>query len=72
MFDISFCVPPHRHEVVADIFVDRNQLAEIKREGFKRVVEIYARADGQPWVLDLRELQENLEVALSKLNNRLP
>jgi hypothetical protein len=72
MFSITFYIPPDRDEVVADITVSDCQLAEIRREADKRLIEFYPRPDGRPWQLDLAELQQSLESALSQLNSRLP
>lgn len=59
--------PPDREKLVAEIFLDREQLCELNTETGELVVELYPRRDGKPWVIPLHELTAALAEAKGRL-----
>jgi hypothetical protein len=71
IFRITLASPPDRERLVADIFVDSTQIAELNREhesGLK--LELYARPDGQPWSVDLQAFLTAVHDASAALQGR--
>ena len=69
--NIALSSPPDRDELVAEIFVSSQQLAEINTQFGYFCVEIYPRQDGQPWVLDYRQFLQSLTEAKARLIERI-
>ncbi|MCL4684878.1 hypothetical protein KJ059_09010 [Myxococcota bacterium] len=65
--EISIASPPDRKDLVAEILVDREQLAEINREEPILRVEIYPKPSGGAWLLRFDELMGALEQARRRL-----
>lgn len=64
--------PPEKDDLVVQIFVkDGEQWGEIvyDKKGFK--LELYAQASGDPWILDLDEVEEVFALAREELRKRL-
>jgi hypothetical protein len=59
--------PPDRDSVVAEVYFDNAQFAELRVDGSSITCEIYSRRDGKPWELDCCELREALSKAERKL-----
>ena len=66
-FKISISSPPDRDCLVAEIFMDNNQWAEVNQESGELMLELYPRKDGQPWVFDFETALEVLQAAKKKL-----
>lgn len=66
--EISIVSPPDREDLVAEILVDREQLAEINREQPILQVEIYPKPSGGAWLLPFDELISALEQARRRLD----
>ena len=64
---IAISSPPDREKLVAEIFVDSAEIAEINQEGDELLVEIYPRQDGKPWVISYYKLLSVMEEAKEKL-----
>lgn len=60
--------PPDRENLVAEIWVDDCQLAEVSQEGDERLVEIYPHPRGGPWQVAFHELLEVLERSRGRLD----
>ncbi len=74
--DVSFCVPPDREEMVAELIVrgskrEGRQLAEMRRLSGKFVLEIYSQDVEGPWLIDLATLQAAVDKAKEGLLKRL-
>jgi hypothetical protein len=64
--------PPEREELVVQLFVKNSgQWGEIFREQGSWRLELYGRADGQPWNLDLEEARHVMDLSLKELQTRL-
>jgi hypothetical protein len=50
-FRITIASPPDREKLVAEVFFDDEQVAEINQEADELQVEIYPRPSATPWVL---------------------
>jgi hypothetical protein len=64
--------PPEKDDLVVQIFVkDGGQWGEIiyDKKGFK--LELYAQSSGDPWILDLDEVEEVFALAREELRKRL-
>lgn len=59
--------PPDREKLVAEIFFEDQQWAEMNQEGPELEIEIYPRADGQPWRISNDQMISVLEEAKKKL-----
>ena len=64
---IDIASPPDREKLVAEIFVDHEQLCELNIEAGELAVELYPRRDGNPWQMPLQELMQALTRAKEKL-----
>ncbi len=56
-FRITIASPPDRERLVAEVFHGTEQIAELNREHEPLAVrlELYPRADGQPWSVDAEQ-----------------
>lgn len=50
---IRISSPPDREKLVAEIFVDGAQWAELNQEESDAAIEFYPRPDGAPWRIPL-------------------
>lgn len=66
-FRISIASPPDRDSLVAEVFFEAVQWAELREEWGKIVVEFYPRPDGEPWLVDFEVTIQ----ALNEANDRL-
>jgi hypothetical protein len=64
---ISISSPPDRENLVAEIFFETEQVAEINQESGSLMIEIYPKRSGECWLFDLDDLTEVLNVAKHKL-----
>ncbi len=71
---ICISSPPDREKLVAEVFFDDEQFAEVNQEGPKFEVEIYPLQNGQAWtapfdfvVATLADAQARLSTAISSL-----
>ncbi len=71
LFRITLASPPDRDQVVAEVFVGSEQIAELNTQSGHMAVEIYPRQDGSPWVLDYTQLVQTLTEANGRLVDRL-
>ena len=69
MSEVRICLssPPNREKLVAEIFFDNNEWAEINQDSGRLVVEFYPRRDGEFWRLTFDEALQ----ALTKAKERL-
>ncbi len=66
---ICISSPPDREELVAEVFFDDEQFAEVNQERTEFEVEIYPRQNGQPWAVPLDFLAATLADARARLCN---
>lgn len=66
-YRICLSTPPDRDKLVAEIFIDDVQWAEINQEHTILEIEFYPRPDGQPWKIDF----SNAISALNEAKGRL-
>lgn len=59
--------PPDRERLVAEIFHEGHQWAEIHQKLVALTVEIHPRRDGQPWAFPLHEAISALQIAAARL-----
>jgi hypothetical protein len=64
---ICISSPPDREELVAEIFFDDQQWAELNQEDTALELEVYPRADGQTWKIPYHQVILALEEAKKKL-----
>ena len=58
---------PDREQVVAELWFGDEQWAEINQESSKLQIEIFARANGEPWSFDYHEAMDALRRAVMRL-----
>ena len=67
-FRITVASPPDREHLVAEVFVESEQIAEINQEGQGGLsIEIYPRSDGKAWRLPYAQLVQALSDAQHRL-----
>jgi len=66
-FRISISSPPDRERLVAEVFADNAQWAELNQESANLTLELYPRQDGQPWVFDFEQALRVLQEAKERL-----
>jgi hypothetical protein len=66
-FRISISSPPDRERLVAEVFAENCQWAELNQERGNLTLELYPRQDGQPWVFDYEEALRILHDARARL-----
>jgi len=64
---VNLASPPDRERLVAEVFLNDVQVAEINQESGDLSVEIYPRPDGKPWSMPYEDLLKCLESAKSRL-----
>jgi hypothetical protein len=70
--DAIIASPPEREELVIQLFVKNGgQWGEIFRDHGQWLLELYPRPDRQPWVLDLEEARQVMDLSLKELMTRL-
>ena len=70
-FRITLASPPDRDQLVAEVFVGLEQIAELNAQSGKMTVEIYPRQNGSPWALNYSQFLQALTEAQEKLVNSL-
>ncbi len=68
--DVGLSSPPDRETLVADLLIDHEQLAEIRPDGDRYLVELYAKRDGSVWQVDSDDLRSAVIAAIELLNDR--
>lgn len=71
-YRIYISSPPDRENLVAEIFFEDIQWAEVNKETITPEIEIYCRPDGRPWVLPFDLVVGALTDAKARLDNRVP
>ncbi len=66
-YRITIASPPDREYLVAEIFFDDVQWAEVNRESGALDVEFYPRPDGKPWRVSLEMAMAALDRARFEL-----
>ena len=66
-FRIDVASPPDREKLVAEVFFDDEQIAEINQETAELQIEIYPRPSGTPWVLSCGDFLAALNQAKQRL-----
>ena len=61
---------PDRKSVVAEIWLSEDLVAEIRLESGELAMNIYPRANGQPWQLNPVAFSEAIQSASKSLNER--
>ena len=64
---VDIASPPDRERLVAQIMIGNEQWAEINQEQEELQIEIYPRQDGQPWIVDYKDIVEALAEARGRL-----
>jgi hypothetical protein len=64
---VDVASPPDREKLVAEIFYDREQWAEIHQESGALALELYPRRDGKPWEFSFDEALAALQDAQRRL-----
>ena len=67
IYRIAISSPPDRVKLVAEIFFDDVQWAEINQESEVLVVEFYPRPDGAAWQIDYEDALNALAEAKRRL-----
>lgn len=69
MTDLRICIssPPDRKNLVAEVFVGIEQLAEVNHEDGQWSIEIYPRPSGSAWNLPFDETLRILQEAKSRI-----
>ena len=63
--------PPDRDAVVAEIYFDNYQYAELRQEGDVIVCELYpCPTNNGVWNINLNDLQHSLKMGMQKLTGR--
>lgn len=65
--EISIASPSDREKLVAEIFFDKEQFAELNQENGILTLEFYPRKDGEFWRLDFDQAINSLVEARQKL-----
>lgn len=60
--------PPDRENLVAEVWVDDCQFAEVSQEDGTRLVEMYAHPRGETWRISFHDLIEVMELASVRLD----
>lgn len=68
---IALISPPHREQLVAELSVDNEQVAEIYKDSGTYLTEMYERRDGIPWELPAYDLLAATAAAIGLLERRL-
>ena len=69
-FTIELTSVPDRDGLVAEVWLQREQLAELRREHDELRVQIYPRPSDQPWDIPWDQLLDALQAAREKLEDR--
>ena len=64
---VDIASPPDREKLVAEIFYDHEQWAEIHQETGSLMLELYPRRDGKPWEFSFDEALKTLRHAERRL-----
>jgi hypothetical protein len=64
---VDIASPPDREKLVAELFYDREQWAEINQDSGTLRLELYPRRDGKPWDLPFDEALAVLQTAKERL-----
>ena len=59
--------PPDRENLVAEIWVDDFQLAEVSQDGDVQLIEIYPHPRGGPWRLSFQQVHQAMKEARVRL-----
>ncbi len=62
--------PPDRERLVAEIWVDDCQLAEISQEGEPQMIELYSSPQGDPWQISFDEFLATMKHASARLEQK--
>lgn len=68
--EVGLSSPPDRETLVADLLVGHEQLAEIRLDGERFLVELYAKRGGLAWQVEAAQLIAALGDAIKLLNDR--
>lgn len=71
-FDITIGSVPHREELVADIFYEDIQFAEISEDTGKMLIELTPKPGKDYWVFDLEEFLLVIQEAKKRLTDLGP
>jgi hypothetical protein len=66
---ICISSPPDREKLVAEIFFENEQWAELNQEHSQPTLEIYPRKDCRPWSLPFQAVAEALSMAKERLGS---
>lgn len=64
---ICISSPPDREKLVAELFFEDEQWAELNQEGESLILEIYPKRSGEPWQFHFEEMLETLKESKQKL-----
>jgi len=66
---VLICIssPPDREKLVAEIFINNEQFAELNQESNELEFEIYPKRDGSPWGVTYNEILSLIQDAKLKL-----
>jgi hypothetical protein len=67
---VELVSPPDRDFLVAAVMRGNEQVAEVNVEQERLSIELYASSTGEPWRLDLAEVQHALEEAGRRIRER--
>jgi hypothetical protein len=66
-FSIAISSPPDRERLVAEIFFEQEQVAELNTEHGPIAIELYPRQGGGPWRFDAEDFLSSLLKAKASL-----
>ena len=64
---VTIASPPDREKLVAEIFHENEQWAEVHQERSELTLELYPRRDGKPWEFGLEDAVSALVAARKRL-----
>jgi hypothetical protein len=67
---VELASPPDREQLVVQLMISNEQIAEINQESESLQLELYGRRDGRPWIIQysefIRALSEGKEMLVGR------
>lgn len=67
--EITIASPPDREQLVAEVFFEHEQWAELNTESGDVALELYPRVSGEPWEFKFEDAVNALQAARTWLLN---
>jgi hypothetical protein len=72
MIEILIASPYYKEKLVAELWIDNQQIAEINQEQEVLMVEVHSSLDGKPWTVSYDDLLSALKRAKNRLVGGVP